>query len=429
MHSAGGSSAVAFQDKGKLAPAQAQGRCSSPPDMAYGRTSQEKMYNPAAGGVQRMVDRRDFMVTGGLAGAAVAFATRSPGAAAGFANVTYARATVIDALGGPGEPGAKPDTPLSAKALDDVRASGLTAANVTVSGVGSYAKDYDATIRNIAYWNAQIAAHPDVLLLVRKAADIAEAKRSRRLGLIFGFQDATPIAEDLERVDTFGELGVRVFQLTYNRRNLVGDGCLEPGNAGLSKFGQSYVERLNERRYLIDLSHGGERTTREAIAASKAPIAISHTGCAALVPLPRNKTDAELKQLADKGGVVGIYLMPFLRSAGQPTAEDLVSHIEHAVGVCGEDHVGIGTDGTISPVNFDDAFRAKFAAEVAERRAAGISAPGERPDVYTFLPDLNSADRFLHIAALLSKRGFSDERIAKILGANFARLFATVWGG
>jgi len=106
-----------------------------------------------------------------------------------------------------------------------------------------------------------------------------------------------------------------------------------------------------------------------------------------------------------------------------------VSHIEHAVGVCGEDHVGIGTDGTISPVNFDDAFRAKFAAEVAERRAAGISAPGERPDVYTFLPDLNSADRFLHIAALLSKRGFSDERIAKILGANFARLFATVWGG
>jgi membrane dipeptidase len=130
-----------------------------------------------------------------------------------------------------------------------VRASGLTAVNVTVSGVGSYAKDYDATIRNIAYWNAQIAAHADVLLLVRTTADIAEAKRSKRLGLIFGFQDATPIAEDLERVDTFGELGVRVFQLTYNRRNLVGDGCLEPGNAGLSKFGQSYVERLNERRY------------------------------------------------------------------------------------------------------------------------------------------------------------------------------------
>lgn len=376
-----------------------------------------------------MVDRRDFLVTSSLAGAAAAFSTPSQGAAAIFAPASYAGATVIDALGGPGEPDAKPDTPLSAKALADVRASGLTAVNLTVSGVGSYAKDYDTTMRNIGYWNAQIAAHAGALLMVRSAADIAEAKRSKRLGLIYGFQDATPIAEDLERVDTFGELGVRIFQLTYNRRNLIGDGCMEQGNAGLSKFGESYVERLNERRFLIDLSHGGERTTREAIGVSKAPVAISHTGCAALAPLPRNKTDAELKLLADKGGVAGIYLMPFLRTAGQPTAEDLVRHIEHAVNVCGEDHVGIGTDGNISPVNFNATFRKKFAAEVAERRAAGISAPGERPDVYTFLPDLNSPDRFAHIAALLAERGFSEARITKILGGNFARLFAAVWGG
>jgi membrane dipeptidase len=376
-----------------------------------------------------MVDRRDFLVSSSLAGAGVALSARPQDGAASFADASYAAAIVIDALGGPGEPGAKPETPLSADALDDVRASGLTAVNVTVSGVGSYVKDYDTTIRNITFWNAQIASHPDVLLLVRTSADILAAKRGKRLGLVFGFQDATPIGEDLERVDTFAELGVRVFQLTYNRRNLVGDGCLETGNAGLSKFGESYIERLNERRLLIDLSHGGERTTREAIAASKAPVAISHTGCAALAPLPRNKTDAELKLLADKGGVVGIYLMPFLRSAGQPTAEDLVRHIEHAVDVCGEDHVGIGTDGTISAVNFDAAFRKKFAAEVAERRAAGISAPGERADVYTFLPDLNAADRFKRIGMLLSKRGFSDARIGKILGGNFARLFAAVWSG
>jgi membrane dipeptidase len=376
-----------------------------------------------------MVDRRDFLVSSGLASAAVAFPARPKDPAAGYLDASYADAIVIDALGGPGEPGAEPGTPLSAKALDDIRASGLTAVNLTVSGVGSYAKDYDTTIRNIAFWNAQIAAHADVLLLVRTTADIAAAKRSKRLGLIFGFQDATPIAEDLERVDTFGELGVRVFQLTYNRRNLVGDGCLEPGNAGLSTFGHSFIERLNERRFLVDLSHAGERTTREAIAASRVPVAISHTGCAALAPLPRNKTDAELKLLADKGGVVGIYLMPFLRSSGQPTAEDLVRHIEHAVDVCGEDHVGIGTDGSVSPVNFNAEFRKKFAAEVAERRAAGISAPGESADVYTFLPDLNSADRFVHIARLLAERGYGDARITKILGANFARLFEAVWQG
>jgi membrane dipeptidase len=107
---------------------------------------------------------------------------------------------------------------------------------------------------------------------------------------------------------------VRIFQLTYNRRNLVGDGCLESGNAGLSEFGRKLVSRLNERKLLVDLSHAGERTTLEAIEASKTPIAISHTGCAALVPNPRNKTDRELRKLADKGGYVGIYLMPFLRS-------------------------------------------------------------------------------------------------------------------
>lgn len=340
----------------------------------------------------------------------------------------YSDAIVIDALGGPGEYSAEPFAPLSAKALTDARASGLTAVNVTISGVGSYAKNPDETIRNIAYWNAQIAANPDVLMQVRSAADLDTAKRSKRLGLIYGFQDATPIGEDLERVGIFYDLGVRVFQLTYNRRNLIGDGCLEPGNAGLSRFGVGLIERLNERHLLVDLSHAGERSTREAIAKSSRPIAITHTGCAALAALPRNKTDTELRELADKGGVAGIYLMPFLRKKGQPTAEDLIAHIEHAIKVCGEDHVGIGSDGTISPIDFNDEFKRKHAEDIADRRARGISAPGEEPDVFTFLPDLNSADRLDKLAGLLAKRGHPDSRVAKIIGGNFARLFREVWG-
>lgn len=339
----------------------------------------------------------------------------------------YSRAVAIDALGGPGEYNAKPFTALSAKALADVRASGLTAVNVTVSGVGSYAKNPDETIRNIAYWNAQIAANPEVLMQVRNAADIEAAKRSNRLGLIYGFQDETPIGEDLDRVGLFDDFGVRVFQLTYNRRNLVGDGCLEPGNAGLSRFGHDLIKRLNERHLLVDLSHAGERTTREAIARSSDPIAITHTGCAALAELPRNKTDRELRELADKGGVAGIYLMPFLRKKGQPTADDLIAHIEHAIKVCGEDHVGIGSDGTISPIDFNDAFKRKHAQDIADRRARGISAPGEEPDVFTFLPDLNSADRFDILAGMLARRGYPDSRIEKIIGGNFARLFGQVW--
>ena len=339
----------------------------------------------------------------------------------------YHDAIVIDALGGPGTYSDDTGTPLGTAALDDVRASGITAVNLTVSGVGSYLRNYDDTIRNIAWWNDQIAAHPERLLSVRGEADIDEAKRSGRLGLIYGFQDATPLGEDLDRIEMFHQLGVRVFQLTYNRRNLVGDGCLEPGNAGLSKFGWSFVERLNARHALIDLSHAGERTTLEAIDASKVPIAISHTGCAALAANPRNKTDNELKRLADKGGVVGIYLMPFLRSHGQPMAEDLARHLEHAVDVCGEDHVGIGSDGVISPIDATPEFKRKFAEEVGKRRSLGISAPGEQPDVYTFLPDLNAADRFARIAALLASRGHSDARIAKLMGGNFNRLFRETW--
>ncbi len=379
--------------------------------------------------VTRTEDRRRFLATLGALAAAPLLPglMRSAGAAEPKAWAGYEGATVIDACGSPGRYEAEPYSRLDAGSIDDLRTSGLTMVNITVSGVGSYANDYDTTIRNIAYWNAQVAAHPDRMLVIRRAADLAEAKRSGRVGLGFAFQDATPIGEDLDRVDTFANLGVRVFQLTYNRRNLVGDGCLEPGNAGLSTFGKALVERLDERKLLIDLSHGGERTTREAIAAAKGPVAITHTGCAAIAALPRNKTDAELKALADKGGVAGIYLMPFLRKEGQPDADDLVRHIEHAVNVCGEDHVGIGTDGTVSPVKFDDAFRRKFADEVARRRALGISAPGERPDVYTFLPDLNRADRFARIAALLASRGHSDARIGKILGGNFARLFGEAW--
>jgi membrane dipeptidase len=378
--------------------------------------------------------RRQFLIAAGafavapLLSGRVLRAADAPGLAATPDWHGYREAIVIDALGGPGTYADDTSKPLDAVALDHVRASGITAVNLTVSGVGSYERNYDETIHNIAWWNGQVAAHPDRLLVVHSGVDIDEAKRSGRLGLIYGFQDATPLGEDLERVEMFHQLGVRVFQLTYNRRNLVGDGCLEPGNAGLSGFGRSLVEHLNARRALIDLSHAGERTTLEAIDASKVPIAISHTGCAALAANPRNKTDNELKRLADKGGVVGIFLMPFLRSRGQPMAEDLIRHLEHAVDVCGEDHVGIGSDGVISPVDASPDFKRKFAAEIGKRRSLGISAPGEQPDVYTFIPDLNATDRFARIAALLARKGHSDARIAKLIGGNFNRLFRETWG-
>jgi membrane dipeptidase len=373
-----------------------------------------------------LVSRRQFVsaVAAGVVAATVPGGRASAATAATWKD--YASTTVIDALGGPGNAN-KPGAALDAADLADVRASGLTAVNLTVGSVGSYAHDYDGAIEQIAHWDNEILANPGVLTKFHDARDLTEAKRSGRLAIIYGFQDTTPFGEDLERLDTFRSLGVRIVQLTYNRRNLVGDGCLEPGDAGLSQFGRELVERMNAHRVLVDLSHCGRRTTDEAIAASVSPVAITHAGCAAVADLPRNKNDETLRKLAERGGVIGIYLMPYLRTSGQPMAADVIAHIEHALDVCGEDHVGIGTDGTISAVRLTDEYKKAFADEIAERRKRGVSAPGETTAVYTFVPDLNTPRRFETIATLLAKRGKSERVIEKVLGGNFLRLFAQTW--
>jgi membrane dipeptidase len=368
--------------------------------------------------------RRQFLVAGSaLAG--LALLPRGLRAADTLHWAPYRDAIVIDSCGSPARN--SPDAhPLDAAELAAIRASGVTALNFTVGAVGSYARDYDETVQNIAHWDSQIAAHPEALVKITRGSELADAKRRGRLGILYGFQDTTMYGENLDRFDLFHEFGVRIVQLTYNRRNLMGDGCLEPGNAGLSQLGREMVAKMNERGTLVDLSHCGQRTTHEGIEASKRPVAITHSGCAALTDTPRNKRDEELRLLADRGGVIGIYIMPYLRSTGQVMAADVIRHLEYALKICGEDHVGIGTDGTIPAVEVTPQFKQQFADEIAERRKRGISAPGERADSYTFAPDLNEPLRFERIAWMLAQRGHSDARIGKVLGGNFARLFAEV---
>jgi membrane dipeptidase len=318
--------------------------------------------------------------------------------------------------------------PLTPEMVENARRSGITAVNATCSGSGSTgAAAFAETVSNIGYWEREFVAHPDVLMKVRSIADLNEAKRSRRVGVILGFQDATMLESDLSRVDTFHSLGVRIIQLTYNIRNLLGDGCLERANAGLSAFGRSVVTRMNELGVLVDLSHVGRQTTMDAVEVSAKPVAATHTACAALNDVPRNKPDNILKAIADKGGVVGIYLMPFLRAQGQPSADDFVRHVTHAVDVCGEDHVGVGSDLSITPLDLTPEFRAKHAGFVRQRVALGISAPGESADVFNYVPELNTPRRIEQIADALAKAGHSSARIEKIVGGNWVRLLREVW--
>ncbi len=316
---------------------------------------------------------------------------------------------------------------IDARAINDTRSSGTTAINVTLGYVSGPEAPYEYTIADIAEWDSIIREHPGDLVKVLSAGDIPTAKRENRIGIIFGFQNAESVGHDTDRISTFADLGVRIIQLTYNDRNQIGDGCAVPENRGLTRFGQEVVETLNRHRVLIDLSHSGEQTCLDAIKASQAPVAITHTGCRAITDLPRNKTDEELRLVAERGGVAGIYFMPFLRQDGQARAADVVRHIEHALNVCGQDHVGLGTDGDATAIDDMAKYRAAIAGEVEQRKKAGIGASGESSQVVPLVPDLMGPAQFQKLADMLQQRGHTANSIEKILGLNFLRLMKDVW--
>jgi membrane dipeptidase len=331
----------------------------------------------------------------------------------------YANAIVIDSLCAPFM---DMDGPPSAEILTAVRKSGITAINFTIS-----APTYEDTIEGLAVLQALVDRNPDVFLIVRKHPDIARAKNESKIGIMPGFQYTSFLEEKPERIATFRRLGVRIMQLTYNNRGIFGDGCLEPGNAGLSKAGIAVIQRMNELGVAVDLSHSGYRTTSEGIARSAKPVLISHSGCAAVYPHPRNKPDEILKTLADRGGYFGVYLMPYLvASPTVPTRTHVLDHIVHAINVCGVDHVGIGSDGAIQKTVLTPEQKDAFDKDIARRKQLGIGAPGE--DRYPYVPDLNGPDHMQVIADELAKRGQPSPAIEKVLGANFHRVIGEIWG-
>jgi len=332
---------------------------------------------------------------------------------------SYHKSVVIDTLCGPFP--SLDDMPDNA-AVETVRRSGVTAINFTIS-----APTFDGTIENLAYIDVLVERWPDVFMLIRKQTDIELAKREGKVGIIPGFQYTQFLESDPSRIELFRKLGVRIMQLTYNNRSIFGDGCLEPGNAGLSKAGVDAVHKMNELGIAVDLSHSGYRTTSEAIAASKKPVLITHSGCAAIYAHPRSKPDDVMKALADKGGYFGVYLMPYLvASPTVPTREHVINHVLGAINTCGADHVGIGSDGSIQGVSLTPEQKRSFDEDIARRKKLGIGAPGE--DRYPYVPDLNGADHMEVIAAELKTRGQSSSVIEKVLGANFQRIIGEIWG-
>jgi membrane dipeptidase len=371
------------------------------------------------------VDRRTM-----LTGAAALVAAGPALARKPAANGWYDRAIVIDALGGLSDPYSPDDQlRLGERAWSEMVATGVTLLRDTVFPVGNVTDPWGDYQKDIAAKHNILNANPDRLVLVRSAADILKAKREKKFAWVWGTQDSCMVSPDLDRLAQLKKDGVMTVQLTYNNGNLAGDGSLEPRNGGVTKLGKATIERIEAEKMLLDLSHGGARTMAEAAAFAKRPLVISHTGARALVDHPRNTSDETIKAIADKGGVVGVYFMPFLTLDSHPKGEDLLRHVEHVANVAGEDHVGIGTDNGVLPQDTGPEATRKLNEWAAARMKAGIAAPGEGLNVWPMVADYNSVDRYRRFAADLARRGWSEARLEKLMGANFLRVYRDAWGG
>jgi membrane dipeptidase len=296
--------------------------------------------------------------------------------------------------------------------------------NVVKATLGGADGDFEKTLSAIAAAELLMEKMPDVFIKINRPGDMDRAHNDRKVGVIFSFEAAKMLEDKIERIDLFRGLGVRVMQLSYNRRSPFGVGCLDGETDGLTELGRQAIAKMNQIGVALDLSHANTRTTAEGIEASTQPPLFTHAGCRAVFMHPRNKQDREMKALADKGGVMGIYMLPYLtESPKQPMLDDYMRHMEHALKVCGEDHVGIGSDVPFFAVDQETLDEMK--KDAAERKAAGIAAPGE--DRPPYIPDLNNEKKMERIADALLKRGCKSTAVEKVLGANFRRVLGEIW--
>ena len=362
--------------------------------------------------------RRDFLRLS--AGALLAPALPAAAApAANGADALYRKALVFDcntlaSIGGFTEK----DMPELGQIL---RQSGVS---VVKSTLGATNADFEATMADVAAAQELMDGHPELFFKVTRAADLERAKREGKLGVIFSFEDSSPLGDKLDRIDLFRNLGVRVMQLSYNHKSPFGCGCLDGDSDGVTELGRQAIARMNALGVALDLSHANTQTTADGIALSTRPPLITHAGCRGVFAHPRNKEDREMKALADKGGVIGIYMLPYLtEDTRQPMLADYMRHMTHALRVCGEDHVGIGSDVpffTVSAKDIDDLMK-----QEAQRQAQGVAAPGENRPPY--IPDLNSPRKLERVADALLKQGYSGRVADKVLGLNFRRAFTQIW--
>jgi membrane dipeptidase len=282
-------------------------------------------------------------------------------------------------------------------------------------------------MHSIARWIQYLEERSDQLLHVLTAEDVWRAKREGKLGIIFHFQNTDPVEDNLALLRVYHRLGVRLIQLTYNRKNRVGDGCEERTDCGLSRFGVQLIQEMNRLGIIVDLSHTGYRTTMEAIEIAGAPPIFSHSNCKAVCDSPRNLTDEQIRAVAARGGVIGINGFPsFVAKATRPTLEHFIAHIEHIAELVGPEHVGLALDYYEGMAGVATPERAQ--ALYADHLASGIWTAESYPAPPWHYPEgLELPSGFPQLTEALVARGYKHDEIKKILGENFLRVFQQVW--
>lgn len=309
--------------------------------------------------------------------------------------------------------------PLSATMAAEFRASGINGIHHAIGIGGPTARDQALSF--FAIWGNYVARNSHVFTAVDKMADIVRAKRDGKCAVIMGLQNADHFQRPAD-VKFFYEMGQRCAQLTYNSQNRIGSGSTERVDGGVSDFGAEIIKAMNEVGMLVDVSHSGPKTTLDAIEISAKPIAITHSNCRALLDHPRNKSDEAIRNLAAKGGVMGITgVRNFVSRTDPTTIENIGAHIDHVAKLVGIEHVGIGTDSDLN--GYDDT-----SPEMNKMLR------GAYKDSYAFREKID-VDGFDHprkmfdLAEELIRRRYSDANIRGVLGGNFQRLLTATWGG
>jgi membrane dipeptidase len=288
--------------------------------------------------------------------------------------------------------------PFTNSDFDKLRASGIS---VLHTAVGFTQDDIHASsLYDISASNAFISMHSDQFHRVDGWEDLGRVKELGKIGIVIGQQNSAHFRTERD-VDFFYDLGQRVSQLTYNG-NRLGGGSSDSSDRGLTEFGACIVARMNRVGMAVDVSHCGDRTTLEAISASRKPVLITHSNCRALVPASqRCKTDDAIRRLASRGGVFGVTMIrSFVRSNGPATIENMLDHVEHIARLTSLEHVGIGTD---------------------------VDLDGHDPRLNLDLAGIACRKKIFDITEGLVRRKYGADQIRLILGGNFARVLSEIW--